>query len=151
MKRPDPIPAPPFAYVPGQGPRHGEDTFAALCATARPGMAPAELAASRAWTAGWQFLNTGYFWEAHEVWEPVWLALPETAPERGFVRAAIQTANAALKARMGRPHAVARLCAMVRVLLADCPGPRILGREVAELERVIDGLAQEGFAKKCAK
>lgn len=135
MKPPEPIPLPPFAHVPGQGPRHAEGAFDALTAGVRAGMTVAELAETRAWAAGWRFLRAGYFWEAHEVLEPVWMALPEGSAERAFVQAAIQTANAALKRRMGRPRAVSRLCAMVRELLAQCAGrTEIMGRGVAELQ-----------------
>ena len=55
------------------------------------------------------FLNEGYFWEAHEVLEAVWLACPPNSPERLMVQAVIQYANACLKGRMGQPRAVARL------------------------------------------
>jgi len=75
-------------------------------------MSPAELAESDAWRAGWHYLETGFFWEAHELFEPVWMALPPNSRERAFVQGAIQIANAALKARMGLPRAVLRLCDM---------------------------------------
>lgn len=96
--------------MPGQTARHPEGAFDALTETARAGMSPAELAESDAWKAGWQFLQTGFFWEAHELFEPVWMALPPNSRERAFVQGAIQIANAALKDRMGRPRAVLRLC-----------------------------------------
>jgi len=93
-------------------PRHPEGTFDHLTETARPGMTPAALAASDAWRGGWHYLSVGYFWEAHELFEPVWMALPQNSRERAFAQAAIQVANAALKERMGRPRAVLRLCDM---------------------------------------
>ena len=73
-------------------------------------MPPAALAASDAWRAGWQYLEAGFYWEAHELFEPVWMALPPNSRERAFVQGAIQVANAGVKARMGRPRAVLRLC-----------------------------------------
>ena len=85
--------------------------------TVRNGMSAAELARTDAWRAGWQYLETGYFWESHEVWEPVWMALPVGAQERALAQAAIQLANASLKARMGRPRAVSRLCDIAQALL----------------------------------
>ncbi|MFV0514438.1 MAG: DUF309 domain-containing protein [Jhaorihella sp.] len=108
---------PAHAHVPGANPRHADDAFDALRRTARPGLAAEVLAQSDAWRAGWEFLKGGFFWEAHEVWEPVWMALPEASDERRMVRAAIQTANAALKLEMDQPGAVLRLCAMVEDLL----------------------------------
>lgn len=81
-------------------------------------MEPAELAVSDAWLAGWQYLREGYFWEAHELFEPVWMQTRPNSRERHFVQAAIQTANAALKDRMGRPRAVLRLCDLAQAHLA---------------------------------
>ena len=49
--------------------------------------------------------------EAHEVWEPVWLACRPNSAERRLLQALIQYANAALKAEMGRDRAAARLLA----------------------------------------
>lgn len=114
------LPLPGHAYLPGQTPRHAEGSFDALRNTARPGMQPAELAQTPAFRAGLLYLERGYFWEAHEVLEPVWMALPEGAPERHLLQALIQLANARLKARMRRPRAVARLGAMVLGHLDDC-------------------------------
>ena len=77
-------------------------------------MEPGELTGSDAWGAGWALFERGYFWEAHEVWEPIWLALPPNRGARHAVQAAIQLANAALKLRMGRVAAARRLCALAR-------------------------------------
>jgi len=107
------FPVPPHAYVPGQTPRHAPDLFEALHASVRPGMSATELVQSNAWRAGLHYLEIGYFWEAHEALEPVWMALPAGSAERNLVQMVIQLANAALKARMQRPGAVERLCARI--------------------------------------
>lgn len=107
------FPVPPHAYVPGQTPRHAPDLFEALHDSVRPGMTPSELAQSNSWRAGLHYLETGFFWEAHEALEPVWMALPADSAERSLVQMVIQLANAALKAKMQRPGAVVRLCAQV--------------------------------------
>lgn len=80
-------------------------------------MTPAALAASEAWRTGWRYLETGFYWEAHELFEPVWRALPPNSRARAFVQGAIQIANAALKQRMGRLSAVLRLCDMAQAHL----------------------------------
>ena len=135
--------APPaHAHVPGANPRHAEDAFDALRHTARPGMDAGTLAQSDAWRAGWEFLDGGYFWEAHEVWEPVWMALPGGSPERRMVRAAIQAANAALKLEMGRPRAAARLCAMVEELLHGLGPNDVMGTDPAWLGAYVRSLRQ---------
>lgn len=114
-----PYPNPAWAYVPGQNARHPDGTFDQLCVSVRPGMTSAELAQTDAWLAGLQFIDAGYFWEAHEVIEPVWMAIPDAWPERKAVQVVIQIANANLKLRMGRPKAVLRICAIAESLLAD--------------------------------
>lgn len=109
---------PPHPYVPGASPRHPEGLFDAL-KDARPGDPVARLAASTAWAAGREFLCEGFFWEAHEVLEALWLACPPNGAERLSVQAAIQLANAGLKARMGRAGASARLLGIARALSAE--------------------------------
>ena len=136
---------PSHAYVPGETPRHPEGSFDRLTETARSGMTPAALAASDAWRAGWQFLRQGYFWEAHELFEPVWMALLPNSRERAMVQGAIQLANAALKARMGRPRAVLRLCDLSERHLsaAGDAGAGAMGADGAWLVREIARLRAE--------
>lgn len=129
-------PLPPFAHIPGANSRHAEGTFAALRATARPGMTEADLAASAAFRAGLAYLHAGFFWESHEVLEPVWMALPPNSPARQVAQALIQLANARLKDRMGRPRAAARLRALAAGHLSEARAGRegaILGLDPAEV------------------
>lgn len=116
---------PTHAYVPGESERHPEDAFAAVCATAAPDMTAEDLAACDAFKHGLHYLEQGFFWEAHEVLEPVWMVLPDGDPRR-FTQGLIQLANALLKARMDRPKAALRLCAMARDLLAG-PSDTVMG------------------------
>jgi len=109
-------------------------------------MSPAQLAQSEAFCTGLHYLGRGYFWEAHELFEPVWMALEEGSDDRRFLQALIQLANAQLKLKMQRPKAAKRLCIMVRGLLTKLTGARVMGQEisriVARLEAVevcIDG------------
>jgi len=132
---------PPYAYVPGQGPRHDERVFAPFHASVRTDMDVAALQESLAWRAGWVFLEQGYGWEAHEVFEPIWMALPDGTIERSFVQAAIQTANALVKQKMKRPRAVLRLCDMVESHLSACGmAPVIMGRVPNELHEILHDL-----------
>jgi uncharacterized protein len=134
----------PHAYVPGQSPRHAEGMFDRF-KDARPGDALAELASSQAWAAGRAFLAEGYFWEAHEVLEALWLACPPNGAERLSVQAAIQLANAGLKARMGRPKAALRLLALARAradearLRGAVPALALTPAEWAQAEGLIAG------------
>lgn len=133
---------PAHAHVPGRTPRHAPGTFDAVRATARPGMDAAALARSEAFLSGLRFIDTGYYWEAHEVLEPVWMALPDGSRERRFVRGLIQIANAHLKRSMGRPKATLRLCAMARSLLPAADAGPVMGRDPGALHRGIDSLEQ---------
>lgn len=138
MKRPD-IPLPTHRYVPGRTPRHAEGAFEAFHASVGAG----PLAETLAWRAGWHFIEQGFFWEAHEVLEPVWMVLPPNAPERRFVQAVIQVANAALKLEMGRPRAALRLCGIAEGLMAECAGPSaILGLDRVRVERYVRSLRE---------
>ena len=104
----DPGWRPAHAYVPGQTPRHAEGLFDPIRDTARPGHGAEALRRSLAWTEGLAYLREGYFWEAHELHEAIWLILPDS-PARQRVQSVIQLANAGLKQRMNRPRAARRL------------------------------------------
>ena len=110
---------PNHKYIPGINERHPEDLFESICKTANPGAPIEELANCDAFKHGLMYLDEGYFWEAHEVFEPVWMALAHETKERLFVQGLIQLANASLKAKMQRPKAVQRLCHMARELLLN--------------------------------
>lgn len=70
---------------------------------------------------GWRLYEEGFYWEAHEVWEAVWLACAPQSRERLLLQVLIQLTNARLKAVMGQEKAVARLLAEVDRLRAE-PG-----------------------------
>jgi hypothetical protein len=76
-------------------------------------IAPAALPDQLAFRYGVDLYNTAFYWEAHEVWEPVWMALPPNSRERSACQALIQAANALLKLRFGRARAFGRLAAEV--------------------------------------
>ncbi len=124
---------PEHAYVPGQTPRHAEGRFEHLTATVHQGMSTAQLGQSEAFCTGLVYLRRGYFWEAHELFEPVWMALEAGSDDRRLVQALIQLANAQLKRKMQRPKAAKRLCIVVRELLATLTGTRVMGLEISQI------------------
>ncbi len=71
---------------------------------------------------GCDLFNHGYWWEAHEAWEAVWMGCRRDDTAARYLQALIQAANALLKARMGRPRALARLGGEVRRIF------RVLGQ-----------------------
>lgn len=130
---------PGHAYVPGQTPRHAPGAFDPIRATVHPGLPVEALRTSPAFVTGLGWIGEGYFWEAHEVLEPVWMACPDPGAERELVQALIQIANAGLKRRMGRDKAVARLCDRVadHLSAAFAANDRILGLSRAEAEEIL--------------
>ena len=108
------ITLPEWVYVPGQSPRHPPGAFDHLRASVSRGQSAESMGQSAAFLAGMTFLEAGFYWEAHEVLEPVWLALPPNSCERAFVQGLIQFANALLKRDMGRKAASERLLLIAR-------------------------------------
>ena len=131
---------PEHAYVPGQTPRHTEGRFAPICATARQHMSPVQLAQSEAFCTGLYYFRSGYFWEAHELFEPVWMALGEGSDDRRFLQALIQLANAQLKIKMQRPKAAKRLCMIVRDLLTTLAATRLMGQEISKIVECLEAV-----------
>jgi hypothetical protein len=108
----DELPLPGHAYIPGKTPRHDEEAFHAVKALAPAVTRDADAAANIAWNHGLKLLNSGFYWEAHEVLETIWLAAPANSRERYLVQAVIQLANAALKQRMEKPNAAIRIAGL---------------------------------------
>ena len=97
-----------------------------------------------AWHYGLVLLEAGFYWEAHEVLEPVWMNAAEDSAERHLVQAVIQLANGALKIAMGRPKAAERLFDMVRDLLAKAgPGP-VMGLDPLQVVQTIATIDPSG-------
>lgn len=142
---------PDYAYVPGRTPRHPDGFLDHLRVSVQPGASVQELQKSPAWIAGLCFIEHGYYWEAHEVLEPVWMVLPHGSPEREMAQVLIQYANALLKREMQRPRAVLRLCKMLQEKLVlvgqhEVMGqsPVILSNKVRDLECQIQKSVQYG-------
>lgn len=89
-----------------------------------------------AYLFGFELAQAGFFWEAHEVWEPVWLACPPNSRERLLLRALIQITNAELKGNMRRERAVLRLLGEARQELEELrpvANERLMGVDVFRL------------------
>ena len=140
------VPMPPHAYIPGVNSRHPEGWFDDIKSGVTSALSPAALHHTQAWSAGWAYLEAGYYWECHEVLESVWLHTPTPSAERDLVQALIQLANARLKIRMQRYKAARRLCGMVRAHLERCPQDRpILGVSVETVAEMVRDTEQRLF------
>jgi predicted metal-dependent hydrolase len=69
-----------------------------------------------AYLYGHRLLEAGFYWEAHEVWEAVWMNCRPNSTEKVLLQALIQQANARLKRSMGKENAARRLESMVEAL-----------------------------------
>jgi hypothetical protein len=85
----------------------------------------------------------GYFWEAHEVWEAVWLATAPNSQERHLLAGLIQLANACLKLEMVQPKAALRLLQASQDHLAECRSGALLGLDPAALVHDIAAFAHQ--------
>ena len=110
-------PLPTHKYIPGQTARHPEDRFDAMRSLALLPTKTATASQNPPWLYGIRLFEAGFYWEAHEVWEPVWLNARPNSTERFICQAVIQISNAALKRDMGKSRAAERLCTMAEGLL----------------------------------
>lgn len=104
-------PLPPYAYVPGRFPHPVRDPRGHTFGQAPPLVVLAENGdwrTCRAYLAGMDLFNYGYYWEAHESWESLWIALGRQGAQADFIKGLIKLAAAGVKAREGRPEGVAR-------------------------------------------
>ena len=125
---------PPHAYVPGRSARHPEHWFDDITASVTPEIPPHDLHNTLAFIAGRVYFDAGFYWECHEVLDPVWMQTKEPSPERDVVLAFIQLANARLKMRLEQSRAAWRLCDTAETHLSRCPTDRkILGVHVSEM------------------
>ncbi|MEX0343370.1 MAG: DUF309 domain-containing protein [Rhizobiaceae bacterium] len=107
----DTYPLPKTAHVPGVNDRQSQMML--LEQVAAQSLSPTSDLTWRenpAWLYGLRLLRNGYYWEAHEVFEAVWMNAVPNSRERHLVQGVIHLANAALKVRMDRVDASLRLC-----------------------------------------
>ena len=140
-------PLPDHAYVPRRNARHPEGAFDAIRAAAAARTTSEGAAENRAWRYGLLLLRESFFWEAHEVLEPVWMNAAPNAPERHVCQSVIQLANAALKMEMGRPRAAKKLCEHADELAREAgrSGPVVMEIPIQRLRDEIAALRDEAI------
>jgi len=97
-------PFPPYAYVPGRTPHPTRDPDGHSYGTEfeipeRPD--PDEWRACSDYLYGIDLFNHGFYWEAHEAWEGLWVACGRRGPTAAYLQALINLAAAGFKARWG--------------------------------------------------
>jgi predicted metal-dependent hydrolase len=128
------LPLPPHRHIPGQNERPDEAFFNSV-----------KEESDKAWLYGIRLFNAGFYWEAHEVLEPVWLNASPNSRERYLVQAVIHLANGLLKETMGRPNARRRLAGLAHGRLVEAfpeGRGRLMCIEAADLFAAADKLAE---------
>lgn len=103
---------PAEAYVPGRSPR------GAVAAAIGPHPAVAGLAQTHRWAI--DLFNHGYYWEAHEAWESIWIALGRRGSQADFIKGLIKLTAAGVKLRQRRPRGAVRHARRAAELFAGC-------------------------------
>ena len=141
----DAWPLPLAAYRPGVNARPGDDDGFYRVAALAPAVTDADSWHDNApYRFGFRLRAHGFFWEAHEVWEPVWMRARPNSRERMLLQGLIQLANAGLKASLGRPNAARRLAASAAAHFADARVPSglpIMGLDPAACADLAHSLA----------
>jgi len=97
-------PLPPYAYRPGRTPHPTRDpeghSYGVKTETRSPPN-PEDWRACGEYLYGIDLFNHGFYWEAHEAWEGLWVACGRRGPTGTFLQALINLAAAGFKARWG--------------------------------------------------
>ncbi|MEP3245870.1 MAG: DUF309 domain-containing protein [Sneathiella sp.] len=131
-------------HVPGQNSRPPENAeIQALLAEL-----PAQIIADDwchigAYQQGLAFFEAGFFWEAHEVWEAVWVKCAPNSREKYLLQGLIQVANACLKVRMRRKRGALKLAQEASMLIREAflskPDVRVMGVSFKDITAELDG------------
>lgn len=114
------IPFPKYAFVPGRHPHPVTDPRGHHfgCPQAPVGaLDPADPLRSREYLFAIDLFNAGYYWEAHEAWEGLWIAAGRRGAVADFLKGLIKLAAAGVKAREGSSEGVVRHARRARELL----------------------------------
>lgn len=132
---------PSYAHLPGINKRPDDGFLEAIIENVPPLSSVESPEKYSLWLYGLRLIEGGYFWEAHEVLEPVWFQCVPNSREKFLVQGIIQYANARLKFCMNRLGAVRRLAVMADDLL----------QEAARGEEVVMGISISDYRKEiCA-
>jgi hypothetical protein len=140
---------PPYAYLPGQTPHPTRDreghSFGNEPATpAAPD--PENWRSCRDYLYGIDLFNHGFYWEAHEAWEGLWVASGRQGARATYLQALINLAATGFKARWGSARGMranAKTAARLFHSAAHQLGPqsrRYMGFEIHSLEAYAEEL-----------
>ncbi len=131
---------PDTPYIPGKGERPAHDFMGEIAQQAPAVTENSSAAGNLPWLYGIALFNKGFYWEAHEVWEPVWMRALPNSREKHLVQGAIHLTNAALKKTMGLPQASRRLAK-----LADESFARAFVKNDTQTGNILMGLSRDNL------
>lgn len=111
---------PAYTHIPGVTPHPTTDPRGHSFGVAHTECSPPEwssLSECELFKIGCLLFNAGYYWEAHEAWESVWIAAERTGLVADFVKSLIKLAAAGVKVREGIPAGAQRHLARAQELL----------------------------------
>ncbi len=132
-------------HLPGINKRPADDFLADIAIFNDPAINDANAAQHLGWNYGLRLINEGFYWEAHEVLEPVWWHAAANSPARHLVQTTIHLTNAALKLKLRRIRAASRLTVLAgngceRAFTGK--RDRLLGLQVGQLVNATDTLSR---------
>ncbi len=138
-------PFPAYRYLPFQGMPHPRNDPGGHSYGEEeehlPGFDPDSWSGCESYLYGVDLFNAGYWWEAHEAWEGLWLAAGRDSLSGQFLQGLIQLAGAQLKRFTGVPRGAQLLTESAEEKLALAKGEflGILSAELcAEARRCLD-------------
>jgi hypothetical protein len=99
---------PPYAYLPGRYPHPVRDLEGHSYGQETATVASGALLDTDVFRWGADLFNHGYYWEAHEVWEPLWQAADRSEPLSLLLKGLILLAATGVKVREGEGAAALR-------------------------------------------
>ena len=140
-------------HVPGLNIRPPDAAISRIARTAPRPTSSTKWRDNEAHVAGLRLYAHGYYWEAHEVWEPVWMHAFLKSQERELTQGLIQLANAALKLKMAQPKASLRLASVAERHFREAgfgAAAIVMGVDVAAMSKAarafVENLNRDGDA-----
>ena len=114
-------PFPKYAFVPGVHPHPVSDSAGHLFGSVRPELSgdAAEPKFREEFLFGVDLFNAGYYWEAHEAWECLWIACGRKGQRARLLQGLIKLAAAGVKCRTGNGVGVGRHASRAVELLSE--------------------------------
>ncbi|TPJ38283.1 DUF309 domain-containing protein [Mesorhizobium sp. B2-6-5] len=125
MSRPRLLPEknfPTYAYLPGKNPHPVRNPLGHSYQSEPAIVAVGDALNSNVFRWGVDLFNHGYYWEAHEAWEPLWHAAKQNTERRQLFKGLILLAASGVKIREGKRIAAARHASRAAALFRHLVG-----------------------------